>query len=235
MLTITEHSNLELHLVQGIGWSQISELDQESRAALKDVVCIEVRIDGVGEDQLSDEHAFHRRLDEVASSLINEDQAFVVKMTRPSPKSRIKSYKGIFPRNGTIRRSDFYEQEVETKGGSLFIGTARFAERNKVEALALAHNRLEAFLIFTHADSAELASKKVVGTLLNSRRVKPPMINFPKLVAGVVDREQSLLVFGRDGAADKWLSLCLFAHHSFRSEWLKKMMDSLKVSGTESP
>jgi len=57
MLTITEHSNLESQLVQGIGWSQISELDQESRAALKDVVCIEVRIDD-GEDQLSHEHCF---------------------------------------------------------------------------------------------------------------------------------------------------------------------------------
>ncbi len=57
-----------------------------------------------------------------------------------------------------------------------------------MEALTLAHNRFEAFLIFTHADSAELASKKIVGALLNSRRVKPPMISFPKLVAGVVDR-----------------------------------------------
>jgi len=82
MLTIAEHSILESQGVQEVGWSQVSDLDQETRADLKDVFCIEVRIDGVGEDQLSHEHAFHR-LDDIASSLINEDQVFVVRMTTP--------------------------------------------------------------------------------------------------------------------------------------------------------
>jgi hypothetical protein len=59
------------------------------------------------------------------SSLINEDQVFVVKMDRPSPKSRIRSYKEIFPEMEQSEDRIFTDKKVESKEGSLFIGTAQ--------------------------------------------------------------------------------------------------------------
>jgi len=232
MLLITEHTSPELLAGELAGWSRVSMLKPRERSALEHIICIEVRINDLRENDSRHESAY-RQLDALAWCL--GDQApvrgFLVRIGKPSKRSLVRSYQGIFSRQGMIRKTDFHEEEIEIENQSFFIGVAEVNDKNKVEALTLAHDRFKSFLLFANISTAGLVSKKILKTLQASLLFgKLFSADWPKVVTQIVNDDQSLLVFGGDGGGGDWLNFRLFSHKSNRLRWLKVLKNCSNAS-----
>jgi broad specificity polyphosphatase/5'/3'-nucleotidase SurE len=224
MLIINQHTSSKLLAATLPGWSSVSSLETRERSALEELICVEVRINDLREDGLRHERAY-AFLDEIAWSLTKatSKHAYLIKVNKPSNKSRIKSHNGIFPRGGAIRESDYYEEQIDVREQSFFVGTVKLDKQNRAEAFSLAHDRFTSIVFFAQANTAKTALKSVLDVFLDSLRVnKLFSINFPRLVSMIVNDEQSLLAFGGDGAGSDWLNITVYSRKSLQS-WVEKL------------
>jgi hypothetical protein len=226
MFKLLQHLNLKELDDAEVGWSFRHVPETIPLSTLSDLSCIEVRIDTIGNDDLLYKKA-SRWLDEVAWGLAESGlgQSFLVQVAfELSPKSRVKSYKGIFRRGGEIKSGEYCEEEIEIERQSVFIGTARISDENKTESLRIARHILRSFVILSEEASAQSLLQYLKKPLVDCLMIKTAInIDYPELIPIVVHSNQALVTFGI-GARDNYVNLRLFVHKSQKQQYVQALV-----------
>jgi len=230
MITIRRYTNLkELDDRQRV-WS-FQRAPDSARPQLADLSCIELRLERLrenssqhGSDALKEEAS--RRMDEIIWAFVKAGpgQAYAIGLSYLAPKNRVRSYKGIFPVGGEIRKTDFHHAEVEKGKESFFLGVAKICERNKSESLSFVRSPSRSFILISKLKSAKAVCQNLEKTstkwLHFQRR---SVVTTWKLIPEAVHRDQMVIRFNRDFTGEDWLSLMLFVHTSFMEECVCKL------------
>jgi hypothetical protein len=106
------HSHLEDNEIIEVGWSS-EYLTDDNKDKARDIYCLEVRIDGLGDDNLLDEQAvemLHRIAWKLCDGRLGAAYLVFFEHTQ-LPRSRLRSYKGVFPYKGQIKQGEYIEFE----------------------------------------------------------------------------------------------------------------------------
>ena len=238
MITVTKHTDVNLLAGRQADWRGVDALPAQEQLRLAELSCLEIRVSDLrgqfgaagdipallaatAQGVLRTQRA-RRLLNEVASTLIESAPhgAYLVRVSHPNDRSRVRSYKGIFPYGGQIRKTNFRETEIDVGDKSFFIGATKIDDRNRSESFSLAHSSL-AFLLLPAEANEDRIWQDVTEILPGC--LKFEMIDTPRVVTSLIHRDEAVFTFGWDAVADDWASLCIFASKLRSSEWLAKL------------
>ncbi len=202
------YSHLEASEFFEVGWFPQYLADADKDKA-QNIYCLEVRIDGLGNNDELDEQAI-QILTKIAWQLSNGvvGRAYLILVEDQShPKSRLKTYKGLFPYKGQIKQGDYIEFEFELKthpGWFFFAGMAPITENNRDECFALARNSMQAFVLTSMGQTTDVYNREFIESIipcLNARRMSIS-IDYMKLIPMLCSQSLMVFSFGSDVRGD---------------------------------
>ncbi len=191
------HSHLEGNEIFEVGWFP-QDLAAADKDKVKDIHCLEVRVDGLGgKDGVFDEHA-HQIRNDIAWQLSDGrlGKAYLVLVEhRQLPKNRVRSYKKLFPYKGQIKQGDHIEFELELEEGwSYFVGMAPITKDNKDECFALAKDFMQAFVLIPGEPTTNVYSREFLEAIIPCLDTRGSIsIDYLKLIPKLCS--QGLMIF----------------------------------------
>ncbi len=162
------HSHLEDNEIIEVGWSS-EYLTDDNKDRARDIYCLEVRIDGLGDDDLLDEQAMET-LHRIAWKLCDGrlGAAYLVFFEHTQlPKSRLRSYKGVFPYKGQIKQGEYIEFEFELEAGlSFFAGMTPITKDNRDECFSLTGSFWWGFVVLSGIQTADIYSREFLESII---------------------------------------------------------------------
>jgi hypothetical protein len=216
------YSHLEDREVFEIGWSA-KYLAEDGKEKARDIYCLEVRIDGLGDDDDLDEQAV-QILARIAWLLSNEalGRAYLVLVEPQSlPKNRIRTYEGLFPYKGRIKQGDYIEFEFELEahpGWFFFAGMAPITENNRDECFALMRDFTRAFVLLSSEQATDVYTREFLESIipcLSARRMSIS-IDHMKLIPMICSHGLVIASFGRDTRGD-YVNISLFFNREIKN------------------
>lgn len=190
------HSNLEKSEIIEAGWS-FKYLTDEDKAKVRDINCLEIRIDGLKDNDVLYEQA-NRLRTKIAGHIFDGrlgNSYLVLTEYQSLPKNKIRSYKGLFPSKGQIKKGDFLEFEFEWgKGETFFIGIAPITKDNRAEIYDFAKDYLRAFILTSGESPANVYTQEFLESIISCLNIKGNIIiDSMRLVPKVCS--QGLMIF----------------------------------------
>jgi hypothetical protein len=207
------HSHLEDSEIPDVGWSS-KYLTDEDKERSRDMSCLEVRIDGIGDDDWLEMQALYM-LRRIAWSFSDgtPGAAYLVFFEHSQlPKSRIRSYKGVFPYKGKIKQGEYIEFEFELEAGlSFFGGMAPVTKDNRDECFALAGSLVWGFIVVAVEQKSETYSREFLESIIPCLDTRGSIsIDSLKLIPRVCSRDLIIFSFGSDTRGDSVNIRCFF-------------------------
>jgi|SRR5882672_1399705 len=201
------HSHLEDNEIIEVGWSS-KYLTNDNKDKARDIYCLEIRIDGLGDDDLLDEQAMEMRR-RIAWNLSDGrlGAAYLVFFEHTQlPKSRLRSYKGVFPYKGQIKQGEYIEFEFELEAGlTFFAGMALITKDNRDECFALTGSLVWGFVVLSGGQTANIYSREFLESIipcLDTDTRGGIRINSLKLIPMVCSQGLVVFSFGSDTRGD---------------------------------
>jgi hypothetical protein len=199
------HSHLEDNKILEVGWSS-EYLTDDDKDRSRDIYCLEVRIDGLGDDDLIDEQAMDM-LRRIAWMLSDGELgvAYLVFFEHTQlPKSRIRSYRGVFPYKGEIKQGEYIEFEFELEAGlTFFAGMAPITKYNRDECFGLAGSLVWGFVVIPVNQTNKIYSREFLESIIPCLDTRGAIsINSLKLIPRFCSQGLVVLSFGSDTRGD---------------------------------
>lgn len=224
------HCDLESEEVFDVGWSP-KYLEENDKDRAKDLCCLEVRIDGLrNNNELYDDAV--QALTEVAWQLSGRKmgKAYLVLVEdQLLPKSKLRSYKGLFPYKGQIKQGDFVEWEVELdRIWSFFMGMAPIIQANRDECFSLAKNIFRSFILLSTEQTVGVYGREFLESITPCLSTKGNIIiNQMKLIPRVCKDGLMLFKFGLTDPRGEYVNIRLFFDRKVESLVQKAVAESL--------
>lgn len=214
------HSDLENEEIFEVGWFP-QHLEAGDKAKAESLRCLEIRIDGLrNNDGLYSDAT--QTLTEIAWQLCsaNLGKAYLVLAEdQLLPKSKVRTYKGLFSNKGQIKRGDNTEWEVELdEGWSFFVGMAPITEANRDESLLLASYFFRAFILFSTEQTISPNGRNFLKSIVPYLDVKGTIwVNYMKLIPGLCRDGLVIISFGYHDTREEYVNLRLFFNREIES------------------
>jgi hypothetical protein len=206
-LKLILHSRLEDNEILEIGWS-FKYLTDDNKDKARDIYCLEVRIDGLRDNDLLDEQAV-KTLHRIAWKLCDRrlGAAYLVFCEHTQlPRSRLRSYKGVFPYKGLIKQGEYIEFEFELeKGLTFFAGMTPITKDNRDECFPLAGGFWQGFIVLSGIQTTNIYSREFLESIipcLDTDTRGGIRINSLKLIPMACSQGLIVFSFGSDGSED---------------------------------
>jgi hypothetical protein len=214
------HSDLANEEIFEAGWFP-KYLEADDKGKAKALRGLEIRIDGLRNDDELFDDATHT-LTEAAWRLCKENlyRAYLVLIEdQPLPKSKVRTYKGMFPNKGMIKQGNYIEEEVELdENQSFYMGMAPITEANKDECLSLASYFFRAFILLSSKQEIDIYGRDFLKSIIPCLDVKGTIwINYMKLIPRVCIDGQAVLYFGFHDPCGDYANVRLFFHRDMES------------------
>ena len=127
------------------------------------------------------------------------------------PKSRIRSFKGIFPYKGAIKNSEHIECEFEKDNEfSFFIGITPVTEDNKKECFMLAKDSMRSFWVGPKVNGEFLYTSDFLENIQRYINVKGTnIIDYMRLIPALCCEKNTVITFGQDTRGE-YINLRIF-------------------------
>ncbi len=218
------HSKLDENEVIQAGWSH-KFLLVDDKIKAHNINCLEVRIAGLEDDDVLYEQALNLR-SEIAGQLFDGrlGNAYLILVEYQAlPRNRIRSYKGLFPSKGQIKKGDYLEFEFEWEGEeTFFIGIVPITKDNRDEVFDLAKDWLRAFLLTSSMQTPNVYTHEFLESIINCLDIKGNIIISTKLIPRVCSQKLSIFKFGLDHGGD-WVNISAF-HSKDQTELLQGVL-----------
>lgn len=99
------------------------------------------------------------------------------------PRSRLRSYKGLFPHEGLIRKGVFKETEVLRGDVSFFVGMAELNESNKKECIEIALNYTSSFFVSSDNHIGQPMMGQLLDLFSNTLYEYPMWFDYAKVIS----------------------------------------------------
>jgi hypothetical protein len=133
---------------------------------------------------------------------------------RPQVKSRIRTYKGVFPYKGQIKQGDYIEKEIKVSEKESFImGMTPITDANKEECFSREGGGPWSFILLSPNQETNIYSTEFLESIvpcLNIERASV-WVSSMKLVPKICRDDLMMLEFGSDGG-ETYVNLRLFAN-----------------------
>jgi hypothetical protein len=204
-LKLILHTHLEENEILEIGWSSKYLADDDKDMA-GDIYCLEVRIDGLGGDDTLGDQA-DQILSRIAWKLSDGrlGVAYLVFFEHTQlPKSRIRSYKGVFPYKGKIKQGEYIEFEFELEAGlTFFAGMAPITKYNRDECFDLAGSLVWGFVVIPVNQTNKIYSREFLESIIPCLDTRGAIsINSLKLIPRFCSQGLVVFSFGSDTQGD---------------------------------
>jgi hypothetical protein len=220
-LKLILHSYLEDNEIIEVGWS-FKYLTDDNKDKARDIYCLEVRIDGLRDDDLLDEQAV-KTLHRIARKLCDGrlGAAYLVFFEHTQlPKSRLRSYKGVFPYKGQIKQGEYIEFEFELEAGlAFFAGMTPITKDNRDECFPLAGSFWQGFIVLSGIQTTNIYSREFLESIipcLDTYTRGGISINSLKLIPMACSQGLIVFSFGSDGSEDH-RNISLFFNREIKS------------------
>lgn len=222
-LKLILHSHLEENEILEVGWSS-KYLSDDDRDKARDIYCLEVRIDGLGDNDELDEQAI-QILTRIAWQFSDGvlGRAYLVLVDHQSlPKSRVRSYKGLFPYKGQIKQGDYIEFEFELEahpGWFFFVGMTPITKNNRDECFALTRDFTRAFVLISSEETTSIYTRELLESMipcLSAGRMSIS-IDYLKLIPKVCSQGLLIFSFASDTRGD-YRNIRLFFNREVKSQ-----------------
>jgi hypothetical protein len=219
---LTFHSRLEASEVFEVGWFPQDIADDDKDKA-QDIYCLEVRIDGLEDDDELDEQAI-QILTRIAWRLSDGvlGRAYLVLVEpRSLPRSRIRTYKGLFPYKGQIKQGEYIEFEFELEahpGWFFFVGMAPITKNNRDECFALTRDFTRAFVLISSEQTTSVYTRDFLESIISclSARRMSISIEYMKLIPMICSQGLAVFSFRSDSRGD-YRNISLFFNREIKS------------------
>jgi hypothetical protein len=199
------HSHLEDNEIIEVGWSS-EYLTDDNKDKARDIYCLEVRIDGLGDDNLLDEQAvemLHRIAWKLCDGRLGAAYLVFFEHTQ-LPRSRLRSYKGVFPYKGQIKQGEYIEFEFELeKGVTFFAGMTPITKDNRDECFTLTGSFWRGFVVLSSLQTTNIYNREFLESItpcLNTRW--GISVNSLKLIPMACSQGLIVFSFGSDTRGD---------------------------------
>jgi hypothetical protein len=230
------HSHLEASEIFEVGWFP-QHLTDDDKDKARDIYCLEVKIDGLGDDDDLDEQAI-QILTRIAWQFSDGalGRAYLVLVEDQShPRSRIRTYKGLFPYKGQIKQGEYIEFEFELEahpGWFFFAGMAPITKNNRDECFALARNFMRAFVLISIEQMTDVYNREFLESIIscvNARRMSIS-IEYMKLIPMLCSQGLMVFSFGSDARGD-YRNIRPFFDGEVKDLVQQAINDAVKLSG----
>jgi len=203
-IKLIQHTHLDNNELFEVGWFP-KYLEKEDLLNSSKLNCLEIR----SEDLKDNDDLFFRAMNDLTGItwllLKNLGEVFLILVEHKiSAKSRLRTYKGLFPNNSQIKKGDFIEEEITVdRNSSFFIGIIKITESNKDECLILARNFLQAFFLISGEQHDGVFSRdflKWVAVILNIKH--SVSVNYMRLIPKICVGGDMIMSFGWDARGD---------------------------------
>jgi hypothetical protein len=206
------YSRLDENEIPAVGWPS-EYLTTYDKDLARDLCCFEIRIDGLGTDNLLLDEQARELLRNIAWKLCDGrlGAAYLVLFEHtPSLRSRIRSYKGVFPYKGEIKKGEYIEFEFEFEASTTFFGgMAPVTRDNREECLALVG--LWGFIVIASGSgrATNIYTREFLESIINCLDTKGGIhIDTLKLIPRVCSQGPMILSFSSD--QDDFLNIGFF-------------------------
>jgi hypothetical protein len=207
-LKLILHSHLENNEILEIGWSS-QDLTDDNKDKARDIYCLEVRIDGLRDDDLLDEQAvemLHRIAWKLCDGRLGAAYLVFFEHTQ-LPRSRLRSYKGVFPYKGQIKQGEYIEFEFELeKELTFFAGMTPITKDNRDECFSLTGSFWWGFVVLSGIQATDIYSREFLESMIPCLRTDTRggiSVNSLKLIPMVCSQGLAVFSFGSDGGEDQ--------------------------------
>src|SRR6266498_3360123 len=201
------HSHLGANEVFEVGWFP-QDLADDDKDKAQDIYCLEVRIGDLGDDDELDEQAV-KTLHRIAWKLCDGrlGAAYLVFFEHTQlPKSRLRSYKGVFPYKGQIKQGEYVEFEFELEAGlSFFAGMTPITKDNRDECFTIMGSFWRGFVVLSGLQTTNIYSREFLESIipcLDTDNRGGIRINSPKLIPMACSQGLVVFSFGSDTRGD---------------------------------
>jgi hypothetical protein len=215
------HSHLEDSEIIEVGWSS-KYLTDDNKDKARDICCLEVRINGLGDNDLLDEQAMEM-LQRIAWKLCDGrlGAAYLVFFEHTQlPRSRLRSYKGVFPYKGQIKQGEYIEFEFEMEAGSTFFaGMAPITKDNRDECFSLVGSLVWGLVVLSGEQITNIYSREFLESIipcLDTDTRGGIHINSMKLVLMVCSQGLAVFSFRSDTRGDQ-TNISLFFNREIKN------------------
>jgi hypothetical protein len=215
------HSHLEDNEIIEVGWSS-EYLTDDNKDKARDIYCLEVRIDGLGDDNLLDEQAvemLHRIAWKLCDGRLGAAYLVFFEHTQ-LPRSRLRSYKGVFPYKGQIKQGEYIEFEFELeKGVTFFAGMTPITKDNRGECFSLTGSLVWGFVVLSGGQTTSIYSREFLESIipcLDTDTRGGVRINSLKLIPMVCSQGLAVFSFRSDTRGDQ-TNISLFFNREIKN------------------
>jgi hypothetical protein len=205
-LKLILHSHLGDNEILEIGWSS-HDLTDDNKDKARDIYCLEVRIDGLRDDDLLDEQAvemLHRIAWKLCDGRLGAAYLVFFEHTQ-LPRSRLRSYKGVFPYKGQIKQGEYIEFEFELeKELTFFAGMNPITKDNRDECFSLTGSFWRGFVVLSGLQTTNIYSREFLESIIPCLNTKWGIsVNSLKLIPMACSQGLVVFSFGSDGGEDQ--------------------------------
>lgn len=222
------HSRLEDEEALDVGWSP-KYLAPDDRRKAQGISCLEIRIDGLrNDDVLYDESM--QSLREIFRQLSDGQLGkaylvFVEHLVRP--KTKVRSYKGLFPYKGQIKQGEYIEHEIDTdERNSFFLGISPITKVNRDECFSIAGDFMRAFVLLSSAQAPSFYSRTFLESLSHYLETRGSVsFNYMALIPAICSDGMMMYSFG-DTRGD-YVNIGLFFSEEMKTV-VQKVADDIR-------
>ena len=190
--------------------------------------CIEVRVDDLRQDDGLIDQAL-RSIDDLLWELLGSGigRGFLITTNgEVLPKSRLRSYRGLFSRdwkaNGLV-----FEEEIDRHHGSFFVGAARLTEHNKTDCLSAARDIFRSCVLIAPEGDANALWEQVGVPVCQSLRFEESVrdfvtIDYCILIPRLAGTRRAVTTFGIDTRGE-FVNARLFLDNALRPEYVSAL------------
>lgn len=176
-------------------------LRPEDRSEAKRLFAFELRVGGLKEDPTLYPQAVRAIKDlgqRLADGKIGFSHLIVVGHSK-ALKSKVRSYKGLFPRAGLIKRGEHHEIEIDAgEGTSFFMGIARITPDNGAECFDFASAYMWAFVWLSEVELITQDMDRLLRGLTGCLNDRSNSFDYMKVVPLITREGPLMFSFAKD-------------------------------------